>query len=177
MIVKLRNVLAVIAVTFSLVSTVNAELCNVEHIQETTPIDKFIDHQDGSITDIETGLTWAKCSYGQTYNVGQCEGEPIHVESWGEALNVAKAQSSFLGKTGWRIPNIKELDTIVERRCVRPSINLVAFPNTPSAVFYSSTPDNTNPLSTFRAINFATGEDFFPEVSIFRFVRLVRESK
>lgn len=160
-----------------LVSNSYASICNLNQIEESTPTDRFIDHEDGTITDIKTGLVWTKCSIGQTYSEGQCEGEPIHIETWGEALNVAKNNDGLYGYSNWRIPNIKELDTIVERQCVRPAINLAVFPNTPSAVFYSSTPDQVNESATFRSINFMTGEDFFPELSVFRFVRLAKNSK
>lgn len=155
-----------------------AEVCNVENIKESTPIDQFLDLGDGTITDISTGLMWMKCSYGQTYVNGQCEGDATHINSWGEALIIASDNDEQFDLSNWRMPNIKELDSIVERRCVRPSINLVAFPNTPAAVYYSSTPhDDPNQIATFRAINFETGEDFFPEVSTFRYLRLVRYSK
>jgi hypothetical protein len=60
----------------------------------------FTDNSDGTITDSATGLMWQKSDDGNTYN-------------WKEALSVAK-NSSYAGYKDWRIPNIKELQSIVD---------------------------------------------------------------
>ena len=50
------------------------------------------------------------------------------------------AGSGLAGFNDWQVPNIKQLLSIVERKCVAPAINANLFPDTPaSAQFWSST--------------------------------------
>ncbi len=46
----------------------------------------------------------------------------------------------FAGFSDWRLPNIVELQTIVERENVRPAINTTVFPNASRSWFWSSSP-------------------------------------
>lgn len=61
------------------------------------------DNGDQTITDSATGLVWAKADSGKGMN-------------WQEALAWANAQnaSSYLGYSDWRLPNAKELQSIVD---------------------------------------------------------------
>lgn len=38
----------------------------------------------------------------------------------------------------WRLPNLRELATIVERECTDPRVNLTVFPNTPAGLFWTA---------------------------------------
>ena len=114
-----------------------AQTCLSDAI-ETTPIVNFVDNGDGTVSDTTTGLMWMQCSLGQTWQAGQCSGDPDAL-NWQQALQQAHGYT-FASLDGWRLPNIKELSTITERLCVRPAINESLFPNTPSDDFWSSTP-------------------------------------
>jgi len=140
--------------------------CDPTLYQDYTPSD-FIDNKDGSVTDLRTSLIWAKCSIGQTYTLSSnsCSGSgAISYATWGEALAAADSYS-INGTTGWRLPNIKELGSLVDRSCAEPTINLTLFPNTVSSVYYSSTPfkgsangaEYSHLIS--RVINFARGTE------------------
>lgn len=117
-----------------------AQTCNPYNISATTPTSRFIDNDNGTVTDTYTGLMWKKCSEGQ--NPLTCIGTATSV-TWQIALLRAQAVNngtigSNLGYTDWRVPNIKELDSLVEQQCYAPSINLAVFPNTPSSTVWSS---------------------------------------
>ncbi len=63
----------------------------------------FVNNGDGTITDRATGLMWAKNDSGQGMN-------------WEEALHYAQKMnaSRYLGHSDWRLPNAKELHSIVD---------------------------------------------------------------
>ncbi len=94
----------------------------------------FSDNGDGTITDDATGLVWQKCSIGQTNDEG-CTGFPPR-RTWDQALSDCNG-STLLGYT-WRLPNIKELNSISDTS-LYPSINDTYFPNTPPSMYWSST--------------------------------------
>ena len=61
------------------------------------------DNGDGSITDRATGLTWSRKDSGQGM-------------TWKDALDYARINNgaSYLGHKDWRLPNAKELQSIVD---------------------------------------------------------------
>ena len=63
----------------------------------------FKDNADGTVSDLATGLTWSRSDSGQGLN-------------WKDALLFAQAQNKkkFLGYGDWRVPNIKELQSLVD---------------------------------------------------------------
>lgn len=104
---------------------------------EATPTARFTPiNGGGEVKDKVTGLIWQRCAIGQVWNQNTCSA-PIEAKqlTWHEALKQAKA----LGN-GYRLPNIRELHSIVEPRCSSPSVNSTVFPNAVSGGFWSSTP-------------------------------------
>ncbi len=105
-----------------------------ESQRATTPTSDFEIHQDGTVTHKKTGLMWMRCSVGQNWDkkANQCvdDGDSTNDQyDWSGAV-VLSNRFSYSGYTDWRIPNIKELASIVELKCFRPSINLDVFPGT-----------------------------------------------
>lgn len=156
--------------------TAHAQSCNTALIDETTPATEFLDFNDGTVLHLKTGLLWAKCALGQTYSDGKCLHSATNFPTPSAALlAAADLKSAFLGHEGFRMPNIKELASIVERQCTAPTINLAVFPDTPSSTFLTNTFDINSPdEQTFRAIYFSNGEEFTPAVDTARNVRLVK---
>lgn len=120
------------------------QTCQPGDIPATTPTSQFTDNHDGTATDTKTGLMWKRCSEGQTWNSANatCDGSTAY-HVWAGALNKAKAanETGFAGHNDWRVPNYTELQSIVERQCVSPAINLNIFPNTYTGMpFWSSSP-------------------------------------
>ena len=69
----------------------------------------FTDNGDGTITDLSTGLTWAKCSAGQTG--GDCSGAGF-VGTQEEAAAHCADNVDGLSGEGWRLPTRVELLTL-----------------------------------------------------------------
>jgi|GEM_PF-2202367 len=133
-----RLMLPLLGLCFT-ISAWGAQTCN-DHIPVSTPTKRFTINADNTITDIRTGLTWKRCLEGSTG--GQCEQGKAKLFSWQQALQQAASQS------GWRLPNIKELASIVELKCYNPAINLAIFPALSNEGVWSSSPNASGPYST-----------------------------
>lgn len=113
----------------------------------TKPDSIYQDNMDGTVTDTETGLTWAKCALGRYWdeNVAgdssddECISSPDTI-SWQAALEAAQAANagSFLGYDDWRLPNVNELVSLVESACTNPQINVNLFPDTVAGQYWTS---------------------------------------
>ncbi|MFC1905261.1 DUF1566 domain-containing protein [Chloroflexota bacterium] len=66
-------------------------------------INSFADNGDGTITDTATGLMWSKSDSGEGMN-------------WEDSLEwiQQKNKENYLGYNDWRLPNAKELQSIVD---------------------------------------------------------------
>lgn len=103
------------------------------NIKPTRPDSRYT-AMGAEVKDNVTGLIWQRCSLGQAWNGSTCTGTAT-THTWQDALTKAKA----LGN-GYRLPNIKELQSLVEPANYNPAINTNLFPNTPSSYFWSSSP-------------------------------------
>lgn len=106
------------------------------------------------IYDDQIDLTWRRCPEGMAWNGTTCSGSAqtfTHVA----ALKQASAQAASSGKA-WRLPNVKELESIVDIAQSNPAIDRTAFPATPSTAFWSSSPFAGDPAFA-RSVNFNNG--------------------
>jgi hypothetical protein len=94
-------------------------------LPKNLPAIHFTDNGDGTITDNYTGLIWQKI-------------QPSVTMTWEEALVYAEGLS-LAGKTDWRLPNVKELQSLNDVSLKMPSISKVYFPNISSGNYWSST--------------------------------------
>ncbi len=192
-------------------------------IAKTSPSSRFTDNGDNSVTDNITGLTWKKCMEGTMGNscsspesanneirdpkTGELKGAIATIFTWQQALQHAEAVNAdaisgtnsyqHLGQSNWRLPNIKELASIVEMQCVLPAINTTLFPATHygynsqlpaqygldegeidqtrfplSGMTWSATPYGNNMAW---GISFAEGDDSVSNKHGTGYVRLVRD--
>ena len=136
-----RLLVGITATLFS--AAPSAQTCEYNSILSNTPTNRF-DVDGATVLDTSTSLRWHRCYLGTTWNdvTSSCEenGED-YVYDWQEALEVA-VLNSLDSYTDWRLPNIKELASIVEQACHSPAINLEIFPSTPSSRFWSSSPES-----------------------------------
>lgn len=109
-------------------------------LAQSTPGSDFVDHGDGTVTHLPTGLMWKRCVEGRSGPT--CITGQLRTFSWPDALAAAE-MSTFAGYTDWRVPNVKELKSIIETCGYDPAINQVMFPNTPllssGSIYWTST--------------------------------------
>jgi hypothetical protein len=118
--------------------------------------DRFVPSADGTeVRDTLTGLAWRRCAAGMVWNnnAQSCDGEATRF-TWNLALDYAKANR----EGGWRLPNAKELFSLVDPDTESPAIDHLAFPNTPiSAIFISSTPLYGSETTSIHGVAFYRG--------------------
>lgn len=125
----------------------------------------------GTVTDTRTGLMWKTCVEGQSWDGATCSGT-ANRHTWATALEQAEA-STFAGYEDWRLPNIKELRSLVESCRRHPAINDTAFPNTPQSAVWSGSPfAYYSGLAWF--VDFGDGYAYYYSLNRNYRVRLVR---
>jgi hypothetical protein len=80
----------------------------------------YADNGDGTITDMNTGLMWEKKSDDGSIH------DKDTTYTWDNAFAVHVAAlntASFAGHTDWRMPNAKELQSIVNYENASPSVS------------------------------------------------------
>lgn len=120
----------------------------------------------GEVADGKTGLIWRRCTEGMQWNGSTCLGTALTF-THEQAMSYAKGQS------GWRLPGVKELTTVVDRGRLSPAIDVAAFPATPSLWFWTSTPLVGNSTDAWH-VRFDTGAVFNARRNNTFPIRLVR---
>jgi hypothetical protein len=73
----------------------------------------------------------------------------------------------------WRLPSVKELETLVDESRMNPAIDPVAFPNTPAKFFWSASLVTHFPSNGW-TVDFNRGADAYFPLTSTQFVRCVR---
>ena len=182
MIKRLISILAFLAIS----GWASAQQCN-DSINASTPTNRFVLNGDGTVTDSRSNLRWQRCPVGYEFSDNGtvsvlsddgCNPVATATFNWQGALESAadlNASGGYAGFGDWRVPNIKELVSIIEFKCVDPAINSELFPDTPSNEFWSST--TPFQINSALVLDFATVANYssFLDVAGFEFhVRLVR---
>lgn len=94
-------------------------------VKDETWTSELTNNKDGTISDSKTGLIW----------VTDDNSEKL---TWEKALVYAE-NLSFAGYDDWRLPNVKELQSIVDVAFVNPSVNSSFFTNTLQLPYWTST--------------------------------------
>jgi hypothetical protein len=168
-----KEVFMKLLITFILLLWANAgiaQVCN-PNIIANAPDSRYTLNANGTAVDKKTNLTWMRCSLGQVWSNNTCTGS-AQGYTWQGALQIADT-TAFAGFSDWRLPNQKELQSLVENRCYDPSINVTAFPGTQSSWAWSSSP-SANDSSSAWVVGFYYGGDDYGGKDYSYFVRLVR---
>ena len=105
----------------------------------------YMDNGDGTVTDLITGLVWQKSS-----------------DSLQRSLSTANQYCTDLnlgGMTGWRVPSMKELTTLVDASKNSPALNTSVFECPSCYTFWSSTVSYVS--TTNWVVNFEDGMTTF----------------
>jgi Protein of unknown function (DUF1566) len=132
-------------------------------IPPSTPTSSFSVLGDSTVLAPRTKLMWMRCLVGQTLSGGVCTGTPSSF-TWADALNVAKGQT-VAGHNDWRLPNVKELFSILEDRCYTPALNADLFPISELFTAWSSTPSAVNLANAFIEAWAVDGNGFVSRIS------------
>ena len=174
-----RPLFIAVLLTLAAGSPAEAQTCRTEtEVPSTTPASRFLKHGNGTVTDTVSGLMWAQCAEGLSGSA--CTVGMATTLTW-EAALIRARDSGLAGYTDWRLPNIKELSSIVEERCGIPAINLAVFPapdpSTLTGSFWSASGVASSPQFAW-SVRFLDG---FTAASIRDFhyerVRLVRSGQ
>ena len=114
---------------------------------------------DGTISDLVTALTWQQEDDNNTRN---------HADAIAYCQNLTLA-----GKNNWRLPNVKELTSIVDFHVLAPSIDRAIFLNTAASYYWSASSVASNSSNAW-VVYFLNGVAFSGNKTSNYYVRCVR---
>ena len=173
-----RCVRSLVVVSFLSSLASHGLTCATGLVASTPTVDFTLDTGVGTALHSKTGLMWDSCSYGQTGTA--CTGTASNY-NWQQAFAaVASANTNnYKGFSDWRLPNVKELMSMVEKCRKNPAVNDEVFPltSTASGGYWSSTVVS-NIATQARYVEFFNGEIFNNTTRLLRTqakpIRLVR---
>ena len=130
----------------------------------------YTDNGEGTILDNITGLTWQKCSMGQSGL--DCSTGTAATYDWAAAGTACGSLS--LAGTGWRQPTDFELMTIVDYGRSSPAITTAYFPNTASLTYWASTTSAPPGVASAWGVFFGSGGVIYDPKTMTHAVRCVR---
>ena len=130
----------------------------------------YTDNGNFTVTDNITGLVWKKCSEGQINNA-TCSGAAA-TYTWLGAIGQCEGLT-FAGASDWRLPNIKELMSIVDYGTHDSSKIGTCFTNTYPYYYWSSTPVVPGTSSAWN-VDFNYGYVYYYNRANHYYIRCVR---
>ena len=102
------------------------------------PSPRFTDNSNDTVTDNLTGLMWLKNADAGN----DCAGSDVGTETWANALLSAAAcnTASFAGHTDWRLPNLREMQSLIDYGRASPALpSDLPFTSVQSYYYWTST--------------------------------------
>ncbi len=126
---------------------------NIFFTEEELPtIGSYEDNQDGTVTDNGTGLIWMQdtADINNDNTITNSVYPYGDLTPWGDAMQWCE-DSNFAGYSDWRLPNIKELASLIDMKRYNPAINSSFFQCQTDNGYVSSTTDTSRPISILYA--------------------------
>ncbi len=124
------------------------------------PLPRFSIRDEHQVLDRSTGLIWTRANV------------PGERMNWADA-KAACEKLSLGGSTEWRLPTIRELQSLVDFERNEPAIDTEVF-SCESAYYWSSTPANWSPSGFAWGVGFGSGYANYGSHDDGDFVRAVR---
>jgi Protein of unknown function (DUF1566) len=143
-----------------------AQRCN-SAIEASAADWRYERRSNGDVFDKVTKRLWSACSLGQYWKDNGCQGEALRL-----SFDEARARL----KKGWRLPEIAELNTLVELRCTHSAVNHRFFSATQAAPYWSATAFIHQPEHYWQ-VHFLEGESAVAAGQRSAFTRLLRDDE
>jgi hypothetical protein len=147
-----------------------------DYFENSFQRERYLKNNDNTVTDRYTDLMWQQCTYG-IYGSGDCSQGEAESFTWQAALQQAET-ATFAGYSDWRLPNIKELRSLVSYSrgpaidTGNFQVNWGIYPNEELGAYWSSSPSRDREQSWI--IIFGRGFDARYDRNLEAKVRLVR---
>ncbi|XDD51129.1 DUF1566 domain-containing protein [Leptospira sp. WS92.C1] len=127
-----------------------------------------------TIVDSSSNLVWQKCSAG--LSGASCASGTATRPNWVTALSYCDSLN-FAGKSNWRLPNIKELNSIVDLTSSSSTLSIhpSLFPNTKNSFYWTSSSFAPSPGNAWSVFFQSGGMTPFSAKSSTAYVRCVAE--
>lgn len=111
------------------------------------------------VRDVKSGITWLRCSVGQTWNSHEqtCLGEIVKLNQQEVMIAIEQASEQLGGS--WRLPNLEELQGLVCETCEPPKIKEKYFPNVSPEAYWTHKKNFLN-KKMYWTVNFMTGHSY-----------------
>lgn len=114
--------------------------------EQSAPSSSFTDNSNGTVTDNATGLMWQ-------------QGEPGFM-TWAAALSYCDGLG-LGGQSDWRLPNIKELESIADAAKKDPAVEKTFFPNISELYYYLSSTTYAYSTGDAWSVLFSIGQVYY----------------
>lgn len=129
----------------------------------------YTDNGNGTVTDKKTGLMWVKDGTSAGCNGGD-------VAQWPKAVAFCE-NLVFAGHSDWRLPDRKDLMSIVDRGQSGLSVNATYFPNTHGSSYWTSTKNYPDSDYAWSILFFYGGVPGYDMTDNYHYVRCVRAGR
>ncbi len=100
---------------------------SIKRISVQASTGRYSNNKDGTVSDLETGLVWMRCAMGMSFDNESCIGQP-NTYTWDQA-NQLSGTTTFSSQNDWRLPTVRELNTLISQSVYVPVTDVIALPD------------------------------------------------